>query len=653
MAYGTGQPLMAGFDPSTLRQDFSGFVNAAAIRGQTMANLGEDISGVLKMIGEKNKEQQNQEKEILKNAKLASLIAERTSDPQMRQSLIELSSGLQDKERPLSERIAEAEAIPALIQYQTNAMRAAGFGNVSGVVDVPVGGGTMQKMFYNKQGRLTPVVGGGGGGGAVAADGSIREPDITEAEFQQAGVPMPPGGDASGALLPPLQQQGQPVTAPPAPRLADDIEIMADQEIGPPPDDAVSMAIEQLAPGQSLSPERKSALEKENQTRLAEWERKRDSVERARAEVYNSRIKIAADIEMLSRLDPNFNADQALTSAEQKIQDSLVKGGVSNASLVARGISAQLGSQVSAAESAPTREKQRVEIEKVQADIAKTEAGAIMTPQQLQELQGQNMTFKAVPIQGGNYKVTSVSPLPPSQQARLSVSRDGTVEFTSGTEAQTKEERAAVARKRMEQTSLTLVSDSARNAIPLMEKGLRSGTFMPTIQAAIGKTLGGTEVGQIESELSTIRGTISFNTMKELRAISPSGGGAGTMTEAEWPRFERRIGNLEIGQDPKILMRNLKNVPIVLFEAANGTPEEVEQNFKQKKITAEVYNNYVNEFLELRESLGVGLSGVEGKSETKFTPKFATPDGKLVPYGQQPIPSVSPGAQDILKKYRD
>lgn len=74
MAYGTQQLLGTGFDPSMLRQDFSGFVNAAAIRGQTMANLGESIGGVLKLIGEKRKEQQDQEKEVLKSAKLASSI---------------------------------------------------------------------------------------------------------------------------------------------------------------------------------------------------------------------------------------------------------------------------------------------------------------------------------------------------------------------------------------------------------------------------------------------------------------------------------------------------------------------------------------------------------------------------------------------------
>ena len=231
----------------------------------------------------------------------------------------------------------------------------------------------MQKMFYNKQGRLTPVVGasgGGGGGGAFAPDGSVRQP-ITEAQFQEAGIPLPPGGEASGDLLPPLPaQQGQDGVAAPTPNLADDIEILADQEIGPPPDDAVSMAIEQLGPGQTLSEQKKSALEKQSQAAMSKWESNRDRVEKAKSEVENARIKIAADIEMLSRLDPSFNAEQALTVAEQKIQDSLARGGVGNASLVARGISGKLGSQVSAVESAPTRELEEAKIEGARAKAA-------------------------------------------------------------------------------------------------------------------------------------------------------------------------------------------------------------------------------------------------------------------------------------------
>ena len=373
MAYGTQQLLGTGFDPSMLRQDFSGFVNAAAIRGQTMANLGESIGGVLKLIGEKRKEQQDQEKEVLKSAKLASSIAEMTADPGMKQSLIGISASLQDKERPLSERVAEASVIPALIQYQTSAMRATGFGNISGVVDVPIGGGTVQKMFYNKQGRLTPVVGasgGGGGGGAFAPDGSVRQP-ITEAQFQEAGIPLPPGGEASGDLLPPLPaQQGQDGVAAPTPNLADDIEILADQEIGPPPDDAVSMAIEQLGPGQTLSEQKKSALEKQSQAAMSRWESNRDRVGKAKSEVENARIKIAADIQMLSKLDPNFNAEQALIGVDQQIQDSLIRGGVGDASIVARRISAQLGSQVAAAEKAPSRELEQAKIEGARAKAA-------------------------------------------------------------------------------------------------------------------------------------------------------------------------------------------------------------------------------------------------------------------------------------------
>jgi len=52
MAYGNAQRLGQTIDPSLMRADYSGYANAGAILGNTLANVGEKIGDALKMRAE-------------------------------------------------------------------------------------------------------------------------------------------------------------------------------------------------------------------------------------------------------------------------------------------------------------------------------------------------------------------------------------------------------------------------------------------------------------------------------------------------------------------------------------------------------------------------------------------------------------------------
>ena len=55
MAYGNAQRLGQTIDPSLMRADYSGYANAGAILGNTLANVGEKIGDALKMRAESQK----------------------------------------------------------------------------------------------------------------------------------------------------------------------------------------------------------------------------------------------------------------------------------------------------------------------------------------------------------------------------------------------------------------------------------------------------------------------------------------------------------------------------------------------------------------------------------------------------------------------
>ena len=54
--YGRGQMLGSGINPESFKLDYSGMANAAATQAQGIANLGANIGNAINMVGEENKQ---------------------------------------------------------------------------------------------------------------------------------------------------------------------------------------------------------------------------------------------------------------------------------------------------------------------------------------------------------------------------------------------------------------------------------------------------------------------------------------------------------------------------------------------------------------------------------------------------------------------
>lgn len=111
--YGRGQTLGSGINPESFKQDYSGFANAAAMQAQGIASLGQSIGGAIQDYGKIKKQQQQDERDVQKSKSVAKAIGDLIPDlkPTLQNSLMLLDN----KELPLSQRKAEADAISDIL----------------------------------------------------------------------------------------------------------------------------------------------------------------------------------------------------------------------------------------------------------------------------------------------------------------------------------------------------------------------------------------------------------------------------------------------------------------------------------------------------------------------------------------------------------
>jgi len=120
-AYGKGQMLGSGINPESFKQDYSGFSRAAEIQAQGLQNLGQSIGGAIQNYGEMKKLQQADERAVQKSKSVAKAIGDLIPDlqPTLQNSL----AILDNKELPLSQRKAEAEAISDILNLGIGQIR--------------------------------------------------------------------------------------------------------------------------------------------------------------------------------------------------------------------------------------------------------------------------------------------------------------------------------------------------------------------------------------------------------------------------------------------------------------------------------------------------------------------------------------------------
>jgi hypothetical protein len=120
-AYGKGQMLGSGINPESFKQDYSGFSRAAEIQAQGLSNLGQSIGGSIQSYSEMKKLQQEDERAVQKSKSVAKAIGDLIPDlqPTLEGSL----KILDDKELPLSQRKAEADAISDILNLGIGEIR--------------------------------------------------------------------------------------------------------------------------------------------------------------------------------------------------------------------------------------------------------------------------------------------------------------------------------------------------------------------------------------------------------------------------------------------------------------------------------------------------------------------------------------------------
>lgn len=119
--YGSGQMLGSGINPESFKQDYSGFTRAAEMQAQGIAGLGASIGGAIEDYGKMKKQQQEDERAVQKSKNVAKAIGDLIPDlkPTIQNSL----TILENKELPLSQRKAEAEAIADILNLGIGEIR--------------------------------------------------------------------------------------------------------------------------------------------------------------------------------------------------------------------------------------------------------------------------------------------------------------------------------------------------------------------------------------------------------------------------------------------------------------------------------------------------------------------------------------------------
>ncbi len=276
----------------------------------------------------------------------------------------------------------------------------------------------------------------------------------------------------------------------------------------------------------------------------------------------------------------------------------------------------------------------------------------LLSPAQVQDIiaKGGKVSGDVLPDGGvSNAKVTYQQPSGMS----VRTTPEGGVEFVQGPGVgQTpKEQRVQEAQKRMGFENTRAITTSLAQAIPMIETELSSNPLIARGQATLATALPATEVGRINTMLETARVATSRESINALRNSSLTGSAGGTITEREWPKFENRMGKMEIGVDPKDLVNNSKLTGLNQFEAAHGTPEDVVKLLDSGKITQDVYDEYVKEYLLTRQNLQIPVQGIDvpGAEWSKLNPKLLEKSKE----GNQVQSQASPEASGIMQRLQE
>ena len=168
----------------------------------------------------------------------------------------------------------------------------------------------------------------------------------------------------------------------------------------------------------------------------------------------------------------------------------------------------------------------------------------------------------------------------------FTVNPDGSTTYRQGAGVGGKDEKAAAERKKQQSSFVDEFTKTAAETIKLLPN-LPDNPVGAKFGAVLGEMLPGTEQGRVVSRLNTIKANLALDKINQMRAASPTGGAAGTMTVQEWPLFMQEFGSLDAAENKQDLEARLKNASVKLFNRVNGTPEERQSALEKGTITKE------------------------------------------------------------------
>ena len=570
--------LGSGINPESFKLDYSGMANAAATQAQGVANLGASIGGAISEVGDYFKKQKEDEQKVQKSLSVAKAIGDLI--PGLKPTIKNSLNILNDKEIPLSQRTAEADAIADILNLGINEVR------------------NRQDIGLKE-----------------------RELGIREAQFEAENAPpMPEQFAFTGSELKKTDKGG--------------IYVLKGND-GLDYDPKTKLPIFDLnAFGEGLPPEVWSGAStfSDNQGSIITpsvflpGENPSEAIDYANSLTGNIQGGGFPANLNVARPAPFLSPNQIESAANLDSNPLLGTRSGDNSDLPA----------IEAANQAALKPRYITGEGKAEETYEQNvEAGGLV---------GQRNTktgeFKAYPGQTGG-RITRFNP------------ETGQLEIIEGSQAGGKAEGVAKAQEQMKGESFRLNQANTEEAFGRLDAAGTNNPLFAAGNSLLAKALPASEVGELESFFERINGENSFAKMSQLRAGSPTGGAAGTMTEKEWPRFEGRFSPLKANARKDTLAKSLSLNLLNAFEATNGTPDDIIKALDEKKIDQATYDNYVSDYVRNRQIARVNANGVEGKSYdwTKLNKKLLSKSTIFeAPASSSPF-TLSPEAEDVSRRH--
>lgn len=614
-AYGRGQMLGSGINPESFKQDYSGFANAAAIQAQGLSNLGQSIGGAIQ---DYSKIKQEQKKVDAMNKAASKAI----------ESAITLGKSYEigGVEETLQPFLAAAND-PNLSPIEKAALLDEGkamIPNVFGRFD------KNQAMLIEQAQNEAATA-----RAAATSNRPMTLAEIAMGRGKQQVMLDPTTGIAKPIILQGFDGQAQPASAlgnlpQPLQPYAKAFEE-AGARHGVPPALLAAISMHETGGGTSSAFRNKNnAMGISDSSGPVQVAKVEDSIER-----------------MANLLGQGINQNTGPYAGAKTVEDigriyAPVGAGNDPRNLNpawSQGVTSQLQKLMQTQEPVATPSQGRIGFipdkpEKVETFRPATQEESAMyggMPGQM------SSTGKFLPIN-----------LPSGFS--IEQTPEGGLKVVQGVGVGGKTEGVAKAQTAMKEESFRLNQANTEEAFARLDTAGTNNPFFAAGNALLATALPASEVGELEGFYTRINDENSFIKMNQLRASSPTGGAAGTMTEKEWPKFQGRFSPLRVNAKKDTIAKSLSLNLLNAFEAINGTPDDVIKLLEDKKIDQATFDNYVQEYLTNRKIARVDDNGVEGASYdwTKINNELLNKSTSNKPAGTGV--GLSPEAQDILKE---